>query len=261
VYFIGRPIGRRCLAKFGGDLLMLTDRGLFPLSRALQSASIDKTVALTDKIEPTFAQQATTLFSTFGWEISINTNASLLLVNIPVSAGSVQYVMHLQTMGWSEFTGWNASCWAYFAGEYYYGTLEKVAKAYTGPSDFGSNINSDIVPAFNYWGERGQQKHVKMLRPTFVSDGAFSYGLAGCTDFVLTEPSGVIAPGASSVALWGVAYWGLATWGSSFIITRLWQTVFNNTHSAFTPFIRISTNSVQPSLLSIDYTLEAGGVL
>jgi len=261
VYFIGRPIGRRCHTKYGGDMLLLTDRGLFPLSKALQSASVDKTIAFTDKVEPSFIYQSSTLFNTFGWELCVNTNDSFLVVNIPATSGSIQYVMHLQTLGWSDFTGWNASCWAYFGGALYYGTSEKVVKAYSGSSDFGSNIVADIVPAFNYWGDRGQQKHIKLLRPTFTSDGPITYALEGCTDFTLVEPTNVVTPAPVSAALWGIALWGIGVWSGGITVTREWQTVFNNNHSAFAPYIRIATNTVQSSLLSIDYTIEVGGIL
>jgi hypothetical protein len=261
IYYIGRPLGRRCQTKYGSDVLLLTDRGIFPLSKARQNASIDQAIAITDKIQPTFSEQASLYFSTFGWEPVINTNDSLLIVNVPALSGTRQFVMHLQTMGWSDFSGWAASCWAYFQGILYYGTSEKVVKAYSGASDFGDNINSDIIPAFNYWNNRGQQKHVKMLRPVFSSNGPVSYGIAGCTDFTITEPTGVVAPAATSIALWGIALWGVGLWSGGLTITRRWQTVYNHTHSAFAPFIRIATNTVQPSLLSIDYVIEPGGVL
>jgi hypothetical protein len=41
VYFLGKPLGRRCLVKYGGDLILLTQNGAFPLSLALQSATVD----------------------------------------------------------------------------------------------------------------------------------------------------------------------------------------------------------------------------
>ncbi len=40
VYYVGRPLGRRCLFKFGGDLLLLTDRGLLPLSQDLHLVGV-----------------------------------------------------------------------------------------------------------------------------------------------------------------------------------------------------------------------------
>jgi len=40
VYYVGRPIGRKCLTKMGGDAIYLCQQGVFPLSRALLSASI-----------------------------------------------------------------------------------------------------------------------------------------------------------------------------------------------------------------------------
>src|SRR5690625_4509872 len=53
VFYIGRPVGQRPCIKFGGDLLIICEDGVFPLSGALQSASVDGRVAITDKIQNT----------------------------------------------------------------------------------------------------------------------------------------------------------------------------------------------------------------
>ncbi len=51
VFQLGKPLGRRCAEKYGGDLAVNTTEGVFPLGRGLLSASVDRTVALTDKIQ------------------------------------------------------------------------------------------------------------------------------------------------------------------------------------------------------------------
>ena len=45
-FYVGRPLGRRCLTQYGGDLIILTENGVFPLSAAMQSASIDYKLAV-----------------------------------------------------------------------------------------------------------------------------------------------------------------------------------------------------------------------
>ena len=50
VWQMGQTFSRRCFFKFGGDLLLLTQDGLVPMSAALQSSRLDPRINLTDKI-------------------------------------------------------------------------------------------------------------------------------------------------------------------------------------------------------------------
>ena len=34
-YYVGKPLGRRCMCRYGSDLLILTAEGLIPMSRLL----------------------------------------------------------------------------------------------------------------------------------------------------------------------------------------------------------------------------------
>jgi len=252
VYYIGRPLGRRCLAKYGGDVLALTDRGAFPISRALQSSTVDKSTAFTDKIEPTFVTQALSLFSVFGWETVVNTAESYLLMNVPNASGS-QYVMQQQSGGWSEFIGWDANCFAFFNGQLYFGSFEKVKLASAGTADGASAITANIVPAFNYLGTKGQ-KQIDLLRPIFSSNGPFSYTIGLSTDFNVTEPSTSVTGTSSLVlALWDSAVWDQGLWAGNALITKSWRTVNNFPFYAAAPYIRISSASVNVSLVAVDF--------
>jgi hypothetical protein len=67
VYDLGNPLGRRCLTKYGGDLVVLTQNGAFPMAAALQSATVDYKLALSFKIENAFNNIARTNGGVFGW--------------------------------------------------------------------------------------------------------------------------------------------------------------------------------------------------
>src|SRR3990167_298328 len=94
VFYLGRPLGRRCMGKLGGDLILITEGGVFPLAKALESASVDRNSAMTNKIESAFVESAVTYGSTFGWEMTVYPAESAVLFNIP-SVG--QYVMNTIT--------------------------------------------------------------------------------------------------------------------------------------------------------------------
>lgn len=260
VFFIGRPLGNRCLEKYAGDLVFLTDRGLFPLSRALQSSSVDRNSPLTTKIEGQFNTVTSTLFSNFGWSVAVHTREGFLLVNVPESAQE-QYVMDLSTRAWSRFKGWSASCWAYFNGDLYYGTTSKVAKAYTGTSDFGNAITAVLLPAYSYFKARGRVKHITAVRPVFSSTGAFSYTLALLGDFDQEVPAATLVATPSFSALWDLGLWDVAIWASEFVLTKEWRTVFNDPAYAFSMALQMASSTVTVQLISVDYVYHYGSAI
>jgi len=260
VFYIGRPLGRRPFMKFGGDLLMLTDRGLFPVSKALSSASIERNIALTDKIDEVFRQKGSSLFSTFGWELTLHTSQSFLLVNVP-DAQPQQYVMDLITGSWSRFLGWNARCFAYFNGELYYGDSTRTVKAFTGPNDFGVAIQADMLTGYNYFGSRGFNKHVELLRPTFLATGAFAFQLSLLSDFQRQLPPATLSSSPISAALWDSALWDASFWGSDFSLSQQWRTIFNNPGYNFGLGISLSSSTITAQLLAVDYILSRGDSL
>ena len=67
LYKVGAPIGRRCYTKFGGDLLIITQDGVVPMSGALQSSRLDPRVSITNKIQYAMSSAISAYGSNFGW--------------------------------------------------------------------------------------------------------------------------------------------------------------------------------------------------
>jgi hypothetical protein len=260
VYFIARPIGRRCTWKYGGDLLILTERGIFPISVALAAASIDKRVAITDKIEPAFVANAQSFFSTFGWQLESHTQGQFLLVNVP-SSPPTQLIMQFQSKGWANFTGWSANCFLYFNGVMYYGGATTVTQCYLGKSDNGNQINTTILPAFTQLRIIGQQKHVKLVRPYFSADGNFNFAIGAAVDYLVPYAPNAPQSAPTTNSLWDVALWDVGVWGSLDAQSKPWTTVQSFPCVAFTPFFQIATNSSTIKLEAYDIVFARGGVL
>ena len=68
---LGAPIGRRCYTKFGGDLLIITQDGIVPMSGALQSSRLDPRVSITNKIQYAVSQAVSSYSDNFGWCLRI----------------------------------------------------------------------------------------------------------------------------------------------------------------------------------------------
>jgi hypothetical protein len=154
---IGRPIGRRCFAKVGSDLVLLTADGAYQLSKALLTDRAQEGEALSQKIQDLMNTDVKVYGNIFGWQVILYPIGNKLIVNVPTVAGttSYQYVMNTITGAWCRFTGWNAQCWALYNDRLFFGAPGgKVCQADTGYSDNGANIVADGQQAFSDFGSR-----------------------------------------------------------------------------------------------------------
>jgi len=267
VYYIGRPMGRRCTFKFGGDLLIMTERGVFPISVALQAATINRTVAVTDKIEPAFVADTSALYNSNGWQMESHMQGQFLLINLPTTP-TEQYVMQFQTRGWSQFLGWTAYCWLYTNGTLYFGGLDPatglnaVVQAYTGVTDGTNAITTQCMPAFSQLKIPARQKHVKMVRPYWQANGNFGYSVDGMVDYNLSTPVSIpSSSGTIAAGLWDSAFWDNGVWGGNNSYTHQWSTVATWPCVAFAPFFQTTSKAGVPALQAYDILYTAGGVL
>lgn len=262
VYYVGRPLGKKCLTKHGGDVLMLTERGLFPISRIVQSELLQRTDAFTYNIETEFARLASALFNRTGWEVSLNFAQSILIVNIPDSE-PFQLVMQLQSGGWSKFTGWPANCFVMYSGEMYFGSTDHLAHCFYGSTDYGDAIVAVEQLAYNYFNARGQIKDIKLVRPIFESEGEFEYSLGFSVDYEGIDADTLSAQDftLAGYSLWGSAVWGTSTWSNSPVTKAAWDSPACPPATAISMYVRISSVGAQVSHIGTDVGYLLGGVL
>jgi hypothetical protein len=222
VWQVGAPVSRRCVAKYGGDLLVLTLDGLIPLASALQSSRLDPQVALSDKIQGAFATATRTYKDNFGWGLLYNPLNNALIVNIPVSTGQQQqFVMNNITKAWCRFTGWYANCWALLGDQPYFGTNGVVAKGWT--TDYADNntaIATRALQAFNYFETRGVIKYFTRGRPTIYTNGVPAITVGVNVDFQTADQVGALQFAPTSYGLWGQGLWNQALWGSDTVVSN-----------------------------------------
>jgi hypothetical protein len=257
-YFIGRPLGAKPFFKYGGDLLYLCENGLFPLSKALLVATIDRTQAISRKIGQIFNDAGTAYFANEGWEIIALPDIPIILVNVPGSAQRYQYVMHAQTGSWSIFSGWEAFSFARIGSTVYFGTTSKVVKV-TGASDYGANITGTLLQAYSTMG-LSRNKKIEEIRPIFEVNGNFSYTLGIASDFqAIGQTNFIVAALGGTAALWGSAVWGSAVWSAASSIDRSWRSVPDG-YSVWKAFyLQVSSNSATIQYLGADLLASPGG--
>jgi hypothetical protein len=260
---IGQTFNRKCMFKYGGDLLILTEGGLVPLSAGLQSTRLDPRVNITDKIF--FAiSQATTLYSSFyGWQINYFAKQNMLILNVPVINGSEQYVMHNITKSWSRFTNINANCWELSGDNMFFGGDGFVGKFYDTNADDGSNISGFVQQAYSYFDTRGQQKRFTLVRPILQTDNGVPSVLCGLsTDFETVDLTSQISfnPSILSIGVWDTADWDDANWGGILTTTKIWQGVTGLGYSGSIS-LNVVSQAIEFHWASTDFVMEAGGVL
>ena len=264
VWQLGQTFSRRCFFKFGGDLLLLTQDGLVPMSGALQSSRLDPRINLTDKIFYAVSQAATEFYAEFGWQINYFASENMLILNIPTGLGYEQYVMHTITKAWARFTGVNAICWEVAAdNKIFFGGNGFVAQFYSETSDAGSNIVATAQQAYSYFDTRGQLKRFTLVRPIIQSDNGLPTVLCGIsTDFDTVPLTNQIAfnPATNNIGTWDNAKWDADNWGGSLITTKLWQGVTGTGFSGSVN-INVASQGIEFHWASTDYVMEKGGVL
>lgn len=257
VYYIGRPLGPLCLFKFGGDLLYLCESGIYPLSKALQSTSTDRSVAITDTVQAYFSAAVSLYQAEPGWQAILQPTVPLLAFNLPGYPEGRQLVMNTQSKAWSLFSGWAARCWARYNGLLYFGTGVKVAQALTGSADFGGAITATLMQAYSQLGFP-KQKRIAQVRPFWQATADFSYTLGVANDFAGSPTSTLITGASSAASLWGTGVWGTSIWAGT-ITQSSWRGVPDQAGTHKAPYTQVRSASARVALQGWNMLYLPGG--
>jgi len=260
VWRIGSPIGSRCLMKLAGDLLIICQDGLLPLSSALQSSRVNPRVALTDKIQSAVSASVTTYGANFGWESFYHPGENQLWLNVPVGVGTQeQYAMNTITKSWAQYQGWGANTFCLFNDEPYFGGDGIVAKAWDTNADNGVNIDAMGLQSFSTYGSPGNSKRFTMTRPILRATGSPAVNGSMNIDFDTTPSTASLTFSPTSAALWDSAVWDSSVW-SGFTILQNWQGVSGVGYYA-APQLKASCSGIDLRWVSTDVVFETGAIL
>jgi hypothetical protein len=257
VFTLPRPLGPRPFFKYGGDLLYLGESGIYPLSKALQSAQIDRTQNVSQKIKQLFTQASAAYFANDGWQIIAQPDIPLLLVTIPATPNKFQFCMHPETGAWTRFSGWDAACFGRKGAQLYFGGADSVSVV-SGLSDYGANIVCTALGAYSAMGYP-KKKHVKLVKPYFLADNGFSYVMGFGRDFQQTPSATTMISGTSTdPALWGTGIWGTALWSGQDVVTDSWRSLPDQYSNWKAFYIQVAVNKVEVSYLGADFRIMEG---
>lgn len=262
-YSLSRPIGRRCLYPLGGDLLIITESGVYPISKALQSTSINKSIAITNIIDQDMTNASLSYKANFGWEVISYRPQSALIINVPISEDGTheQYVMNTITQAWTKFTNWNAETFVELNSELYYATSTKVVKAWTGTSDFGNDVVGYGKSSFSYFRTPGVQKRFSMYRPVLNVNGSLSFLTGIDVDYKYSVIGDTSTYTVTTGAIWGTALWDINYWAAGLEIIRRWTSPSQDVGYCAAVKIKVNTKTLTIQWISNDITWETGNIM
>lgn len=258
VYYVGAPVGERFWTKLGGDVIMLTAEGVIPISKYLQSQTVDKSTFLSDRVQQLISDEISTYASVRGWELVVYLDDNFLLIQVPAGAvgARYQYCMSLITGGWSRFLVAPAVTWAVQGQTLYHGQATRVANGWIGGLDNTTGIQYTIIPAFSDFGAPTVEKHYKLGRATVQTDQPpqFNTQLLKNYDTSFSFPSGSNPTAVG--ALWDVGLWDLALWGGTNVFYQDWYS-FNDLAYAASQVIQGISIGTTWRLVALDYAYES----
>ncbi len=267
-YFIGKPLNRRCFAKLGGDVAVITNGGLQLLSKALISASVNRVVALTQKIHKAYTDYVSLYKGLFGWQLVVFPEGPFVLLNVPIlnqPSGnfiySYQFVMNSTTKAWCRFLAMNAEVWLAFNGKLYFAANNLVYEAWAGNNDNGKGITGKGKTAFSYLRSGGHSKSISMIRPLITADASVNFQLGIDTDYSNGTTYSAGASYTQSTAAWDSAIWDQAAFASSAAGVASWKTVPSKPGWAVSVRLRITAKNVNMTWNATDLLVKRGGLL
>lgn len=273
IFQVGKPIGLRCLMRFGSDLCLLLQDGFFPVSTLLQSSVQSPALALSDKIRNAFVGAALTNQTRWGWEAIYHPNGQRVIVNVPTGSGYDQYVMNAITKAWCRFAGIDGTIFGLFNSDLYCGKLDgKVYRLDNGvTTDIGNPIALSGQQAFNDLGNGACEKFVTAVRFKLGTNGQATINFAVNYDYEIRvlDTGGTVLTGGGGI-LWstdptgvtgqtGAGKWDVSPWGSAEVVTQAWFT-YGGVGRVVSPHLSIQSRSFT-SWYDTDILAEAGGLL
>lgn len=227
-YMLAPPIGRRCLVKFGGELVVLTTAGPLPVSVAMRGVSPESAEAdaTWGKIRRKFADLSEAYGAVWGWQAFNHSGVGYFNVPTVVSSTSEQWVLNSTVPAWAKYTGLNAQCFASSGGNLYFGGVDGKVYKVGGASDNGKEIVARAKSAFTSFKQPTKMKRVTMLRPLIETEGTLQCSVGTDLDYENQN----FAAGLQSFtvtgtgSLWDAEAWDVPSWGENSSVAGNWVT-------------------------------------
>lgn len=267
VYEVGKPLDKHGYFKAGGDLAVMTEDGIIPVSEALRKdRAALQAVAMTYPIEDAWKDAISNRTSSNPITVALWQEQTLLLVGTPSTTDgglNISFAANSRTGAWGRVTGWDVRCQDVADDQLYFGTSGgKVMKADNGGTDDGAQYTGIYVPKFSTANEMRSAVAVSL---TYRANAELDFDMDAHAEY---QVDAITAPAPISVAsgdTWGSGVWGTFVWGSDSNKNSYttWQYAGANGY-ALAPSVAVTSNQASKpvmELLAARLRLEVGYAL
>lgn len=224
VFRISKPIGLNCTCQLGGDIIVITQDGYFPLSEVLSQDRANK-VEISDKINPIVEGKD---FSA-RWGVYWYSKKGWLLVNAPSTDTGYSHEQHTlvrNTGGWCRFVGWDALCFATLNDNLYFCNSNGIFKANEGTDDNGVKITYYLQKAYTQL-DIPEVKQVLLVKERNQTINQENIGTRIGVDFKLEDKHSRLIQLEGTQSMWDVAIWDASYWSTENQVNLLKTPIFS----------------------------------
>lgn len=259
----------RFFTSFGGDVMILSDMGLVPLSKLVNGQFVETTPGPAQKIQTLLSPLVSDLISSPTWDIFIAPASEVMVIKVPnqVSGGYRQFAMNVNTASWCTFSGLPMHCTTILNGVLYFGTDDgTVCKGLYGSLDGvlqddtgGSLVEGDVQTAFNAFDTPGLLKRFGLVRPIFIAPEVPSVKARVNTQYAFTGVEGSPSFTNNSEALWDAALWNDAAWVGT---ANTYQAWVGTTGLGYYGSLRMKVRGASNTIFtSSHFLVDVGGMM
>lgn len=253
---------------YGGDVMILSELGLVPVSRLINGQFSEVQPGPSQKIQSVLSPLIAKLRDEVAWDIFVVPSSDVLVIKLPEDAGVyTQYAMNVNTGAWCTLSAMPMACCTLLNGQLYFGTEDgRVAKGLFGNNDGvetdGSNgnpIEGDIQTAFNAFGSPATLKKFGLARPIFIGSSPPSVKLQINTQYTFANVGGSPSYTTTNAGFWNSGLWNTAVWSGS---QNSYQAWVGTTGLGYYASLRMKVRGLPGTIFTSSHMLtEPGGVM
>lgn len=267
-YDASPPLGKNAYTQVGGDLLILTEIGIIPMT-AIQAKdpSALALAAVSRNIQPDWIQDARDRRA-LPWEVVKWTSRNIAFISCPTSNPNERwcYAVNLETNAWAKYTGWDTRCLVLHEDQVYFGTSDgKLMQAEVTGNDVGQPIYHTYVGHAEHLGSVGRYKTVMQARAQFRVTYPIAPQLSVSTNYEIQLPAPPnVGPEPEGAGVWDGAIWDVSTWdsGAEFTTQRVgWVSIgrSGDSHALQVQVTSGQTPTPMAELILVEVTYNPGG--
>jgi hypothetical protein len=269
VWYVG-PVPKygRFFTAYGGDVMIVSELGLVPVSRLVNGQFSEIQPGPAQKIQSVLSPLISKLRGVSAWDIFIVPSSDVLIIKLPEDTGVyTQFAMNVNTAAWCAFSSMPMACCTLLNGQLYFGTEDgRVAKGLFGDLDGteidgtgGNPVEGDVQTAFNAFGTPAQLKKFGMARPIFIASAPPSVKLQINTQYTFVSVGGSPSFTTANTGVWNNSLWNIANWAGS---SNSYQAWVGTTGLGYYASLRMKVRGFPGTIFTSSHMMtEVGGVM